>query len=34
MILGDVELKQQNFQAAVDAYSAIEKQNYEYLSLV
>lgn len=34
MILGDVELKQQNYQAAIDAYSAIEKQNYEYLSLV
>ncbi|KDN12981.1 lipopolysaccharide assembly protein LapB [Snodgrassella communis] len=34
MIMGDVELKQQNYQAAIDAYSAIEKQNYEYLSLV
>ncbi|WP_239372570.1 lipopolysaccharide assembly protein LapB [Snodgrassella gandavensis] len=34
MILGDVELKQQNYQAAIDAYSAIEKQNYEYLSLI
>ncbi|NUE67258.1 lipopolysaccharide assembly protein LapB [Snodgrassella sp. ESL0253] len=34
IILGDVELKQQNYQAAIDAYSAIEKQNYEYLSLV
>lgn len=34
IIMGDVELKQQNYQAAIDAYSAIEKQNYEYLSLV
>ncbi|PIT40475.1 lipopolysaccharide assembly protein LapB [Snodgrassella alvi] len=34
MILGDVELKQHNYQAAIDAYSAIEKQNYEYLSQV
>ncbi len=34
MILGDVELKQENYQAAIDAYSAIEKQNYEYLSLI
>lgn len=34
MILGDVELKQKNYQAAIDAYSAIEKQNYEYLSMI
>lgn len=34
MILGDVEQKQGNFQAAIDAYSAIEKQNYAYLSMV
>lgn len=34
MILGDVELKQENYQAAIEAYSAIEKQNYEYLSLI
>lgn len=33
-ILGDVELKEQHFQAAIDAFSAIEKQNYEYLSMV
>ena len=34
MILGDVELKQKNYQAAIDAYSALEKQNYEYLSMI
>lgn len=34
MILGDVKLKQKNYQAAIDAYSAIEKQNYEYLSMI
>nr|WP_303803362.1 lipopolysaccharide assembly protein LapB [Snodgrassella alvi] len=34
MILGDVELKQKNYQTAIDAYSAIEKQNYEYLSMI
>ncbi|ULJ68808.1 lipopolysaccharide assembly protein LapB [Wielerella bovis] len=34
MILGDIEQKQGNFQAAIDAYSAIEKQNYAYLSMV
>lgn len=34
MILGDVELKQKNYQAAINAYSAIEKQNYEYLSMI
>ncbi|WP_037585949.1 lipopolysaccharide assembly protein LapB [Stenoxybacter acetivorans] len=33
LILGDVEQKQQNFQAAIAAYSAIEKQNHEYLSM-
>lgn len=34
MILGDIEQKQGNFQAAIDAYSAIEKQNHAYLSMV
>lgn len=34
MILGDVAQKQQQHQAAIDAYSAIEKQNHEYLSMV
>lgn len=34
MILGDIEQKQGHFQAAIDAYSAIEKQNHAYLSMV
>lgn len=34
MILGDVEQKQGNYAAAVEAYSAIEKQNHAYLSMV
>ncbi|WP_274570821.1 lipopolysaccharide assembly protein LapB [Neisseria leonii] len=34
MILGDIEQKQGNFGAAIDAYAAIEKQNYAYLSMV
>ncbi|MDO4694406.1 MAG: lipopolysaccharide assembly protein LapB [Eikenella sp.] len=34
MILGDVEQKQGNYAAAVAAYSAIEKQNHAYLSMV
>lgn len=34
MILGDIEQKQGNFGAAIDAYTAIEKQNHEYLSMV
>lgn len=34
LILGDVAQKQQQYQAAIDAYSAIEKQNHEYLSMV
>ncbi|WP_274584783.1 lipopolysaccharide assembly protein LapB [Neisseria leonii] len=34
MILGDIEQKQGNFGAATDAYAAIEKQNYAYLSMV
>ena len=34
MILGDIEQKQGNFQAAIDAYAAIEKQNHAYLSMV
>lgn len=34
MILGDIEQKQGNHQAAIDAYSAIEKQNHAYLSMV
>ncbi|MDO4997618.1 MAG: lipopolysaccharide assembly protein LapB [Neisseria sp.] len=34
MILGDIEQKLGNFSAAVDAYSAIEKQNVAYLSMV
>ncbi|EGV35380.1 lipopolysaccharide assembly protein LapB [Neisseria weaveri] len=34
MILGDIEQKQGNFGAAIEAYSAIEKQNYAYLSMI
>lgn len=34
MILGDVAAKKEDFQTAINAYSAIEKQNYEYLSMV
>ncbi|MBR2252589.1 MAG: lipopolysaccharide assembly protein LapB [Neisseriaceae bacterium] len=34
MILGDIESKQNHFQAAIDAYSAIEQQNHDYLSMV
>lgn len=34
MILGDIEQKQGDFPSAVQAYSAIEKQNHAYLSMV
>lgn len=34
MILGDIEQKQGNYAAAVAAYTAIEKQNHAYLSMV
>ncbi|WP_416191179.1 lipopolysaccharide assembly protein LapB [Neisseria sp. CCUG12390] len=34
MILGDIESKQGNFAAAVEAYGAIEQQNHSYLSMV
>lgn len=34
MILGDVELKRGNYHDAIDAYTAIEKQNHAYLSMV
>ncbi|MCF7521176.1 lipopolysaccharide assembly protein LapB [Neisseria sp. ZJ106] len=34
MILGDIEYRQGNFAAAVDAYSAIEQQNHAYLTMV
>ncbi|WP_373752554.1 lipopolysaccharide assembly protein LapB [Neisseria weixii] len=34
MILGDIEVKQGNFSAAVEAYGAIEQQNHSYLSMV
>ncbi|XXQ67365.1 lipopolysaccharide assembly protein LapB [Neisseriaceae bacterium B1] len=34
MIWGDLEQKQGNFQAAIEAYSAIEKQNHVYLGMV
>ncbi|MDO1510587.1 MULTISPECIES: lipopolysaccharide assembly protein LapB [unclassified Neisseria] len=34
MILGDIEQKQGNFGAAIEAYTAIEKQNHAYLSMV
>ncbi|SSY80381.1 lipopolysaccharide assembly protein LapB [Alysiella crassa] len=34
MILGDIEQKQGNFGVAISAYSAIEKQNHAYLSMV
>ena len=33
LILGDAAQKQGQYQAAIDAYSAIEKQNHEYLSM-
>ena len=34
MILGDIESKENNFQAAIDAYTAIEQQNHDYLGMV
>lgn len=34
MILGDIEQKQGHYQAAIEAYGAIEKQNHAYLSMV
>ncbi len=34
MILGDIEQKQGCYAAAVEAYTAIEKQNHAYLSMV
>ena len=34
MILGDIELKRGNFRTAIESYSAIEKQNHAYLSMV
>ncbi len=34
MILGDIEFKRGNFHAAIEAYTAIEKQNHAYLSMV
>lgn len=34
MILGDIYLRQENFQAAIEAFGAIERQNPEYLSMV
>ncbi|WP_373698444.1 lipopolysaccharide assembly protein LapB [Neisseria dentiae] len=34
MILGDIEQKQGHYAAAVEAYTAIEKQNHAYLSMV
>lgn len=34
MILGDIEYEQKHFQAAIDAYSAIEQQNHEYLGMI
>ena len=34
MILGDIEQKEGHYAAAVEAYSAIEKQNHAYLSMV
>lgn len=33
LILGDVAQKQHLFQLAIDAYTGIEKQNHEYLSM-
>ena len=32
--MGDLELKQGNYAAAVAAYTAIEKQNHAYLNMV
>lgn len=34
MILGDIAQKQGQFQAAINAYTAIEKQNHAYLSMI
>ncbi|MBO4575993.1 MAG: lipopolysaccharide assembly protein LapB, partial [Neisseriaceae bacterium] len=34
MILGDIESKENNFQTAIDAYTAIEQQNHDYLGMV
>lgn len=34
MILGDIEQKRGRFEAAIEAYTAIEKQNHAYLSMV
>ena len=34
MILGDIEQKQGHYVAAIEAYTAIEKQNHAYLSMV
>ncbi|OSI11206.1 lipopolysaccharide assembly protein LapB [Neisseria zoodegmatis] len=34
MILGDIEQKLGRFEAAIEAYTAIEKQNHAYLSMV
>lgn len=34
MILGDIESKENHFQAAIDAYTAIEQQNHDYLGMV
>lgn len=34
MILGDIEQKQGFFQKAIDAYTAIEKQNHAYLNMI
>ncbi len=34
MILGDVYLQNDDFQAAIESYTAIEKQNHVYLSMV
>ena len=34
MILGDIAQKQGQFQTAINAYTAIEKQNHAYLSMI
>ena len=34
MILGDIEYRQGNFPASVEAYAAVEQQNHAYLSMV
>ncbi|MDK4528715.1 lipopolysaccharide assembly protein LapB [Kingella kingae] len=34
ILLGDIHQKEGNYRSAIDAYTAIEKQNYAYLTMV